>query len=193
MLYVIKLLSVNLSSAMLLITNAFSELWMYYDCIETELGSIMLLADHQGLRRLTVNSPGYMPDESWQHNPSFMEPFIRQLNEYLLGTRQRFTFPLAPQGTLFQQQIWHAIADIPFGKTSSYEQIALDIGNPAASQAIGMAKNVNPIPIIIPCHRVLNSDQNLCGYRYGADMVALLLALESGKTILIEEHQHELA
>ncbi|WP_258179872.1 methylated-DNA--[protein]-cysteine S-methyltransferase [Photobacterium angustum] len=178
---------------MLLITNAFSELWMYYDCIETELGSIMLLADHQGLRRLSVNSPGYYPDESWQHNPSFMRPFIRQLKEYLLGSRKRFTFPLAPQGTMFQQQIWHAIADIPFGETSSYEQIALDIGNSAASQAIGMAKNVNPIPIIIPCHRVLNSNQNLCGYRYGAEMVELLLALESGKAILIKEPQHEIA
>ncbi|EAR53504.1 hypothetical 6-O-methylguanine-DNA methyltransferase [Photobacterium sp. SKA34] len=193
MLYVINLLSVNLGLAMLLITNAFSELWMYYDCIETELGSIMLLADHQGLRRLTVNSPGYYPDESWQHNPSFMRPFIRQLKEYLLGSRKRFTFPLAPQGTMFQQQIWHAIADIPFGETSSYEQIALDIGNSAASQAIGMAKNVNPIPIIIPCHRVLNSNQNLCGYRYGAEMVELLLALESGNVIIIKEPQHQIA
>ncbi|KJG14677.1 6-O-methylguanine DNA methyltransferase [Photobacterium iliopiscarium] len=164
---------------------------MYYDCIETELGNIMLLADHQGLRQLSITSPSYSPNEIWQHNPEFMAPFIRQLKEYLIGSRKKFTFPLAPQGTLFQQQIWHAIADIPYGETVTYEQIAANIGNTKATQAIGMAKNVNPIPIVIPCHRVLNSHNSLCGYRYGEEIVALLLALEAGDTILLEEHQND--
>ncbi|HIF9455603.1 TPA: methylated-DNA--[protein]-cysteine S-methyltransferase [Photobacterium damselae] len=160
---------------------------MFFDFIETELGKILLLADYQGLRQLTVCHPGYRPNESWQYNPNFMRPYTLQLKEYLAGKREKFTFTIAPQGTQFQQKIWAAIVNTPYGQTTTYHQIAEKIGIPSATQAIGIAKNVNPIPIVIPCHRIINTEHCHCGYRYGCDVVDKLLALESRKLKLVEE------
>ncbi|MFC1503187.1 methylated-DNA--[protein]-cysteine S-methyltransferase [Pseudomonadota bacterium] len=158
---------------------------MHYDYLDTVLGKIYLLADNKGLRQLIVGSAGFCPDVSWERNVDAMKPYINQLKEYLDGKRRTFTLPLAPQGTAFQQQVWHSLTEIPFGQTRNYQQIAKKIGKPLAGQAIGMAKNVNPIPIIIPCHRVRNGSDSLCGYRYGREMVSQLLALESGQVSLL--------
>jgi len=157
---------------------------MYYDYLDTVLGKIYLLADDQGLRQLTVGSGGFCPDSSWDHSPEFMREYITQLQEYLQGQRKAFTLPLAPQGTHFQQQVWKAICAIPFGSSYSYQQIAEKIHQTTAFQAIGMAKNVNPIPIIIPCHRVKSDHDQQSQCRYGQDIIAQLLALESGKLTL---------
>ncbi|WP_299018237.1 methylated-DNA--[protein]-cysteine S-methyltransferase [uncultured Photobacterium sp.] len=161
---------------------------MYYDCLDTILGNIFLLADHQGLRQLTIGSDGFCPNTNWEHNPQFMSEYIHQLQQYLEGQRKTFTIPLAPQGSKFQQQVWQAITDIPYGSTSTYQQIAKAIHLPNVIQAIGMAKNVNPIPIIIPSHRVQSENNQLISSRYGKQFVLLLRALESGEIIL---HQTE--
>jgi methylated-DNA-[protein]-cysteine S-methyltransferase len=158
---------------------------MYYDVIDTVLGKVYLLADSKGLRQLTVGSAGFCPDSSWEHDPGAMKPYTNQLSEYLSGKRQKFTIPLAPQGTPFQQQVWQTLTEIPFGETFNYQQIADKLGTSSAAPAIGITRNVNPIPIIIPCHRVLNSNNSLCNYRYGQEVVSQLLALESGQLSLI--------
>lgn len=157
---------------------------MYYDVLDTVLGKIYLLADEQGLRQLTIGSGGFSPDTSWIHSPEFMKRYTTELQEYLQGQRKSFTIPLAPQGSEFQQQVWEAISEIPYGCTSTYPQLAETIQLSHATQAIGMAKNVNPIPIIIPSHRVQNENNQLVGSRYGINFVLLLRALESGEVRL---------
>jgi O-6-methylguanine DNA methyltransferase len=101
-----------------------------------------------------------------------------QIKEYLDGERGTLSFPCRVEGTLFQKQVWEAISKIPYGETRSYSDIAEDIGNPSASRAVGAAANANPLPLIIPCHRVLGSDGDLTGFVAGIDMKELLLRLE---------------
>lgn len=103
----------------------------------------------------------------------------RQLEEYFAGKRTIFDLPLAPQGTPFQQDVWHALCTVPYGKTASYGQIAARIGRPKACRAVGMANHTNPIPIFIPCHRIIGANGNLTGYGGGLDIKRALLALEA--------------
>jgi methylated-DNA-[protein]-cysteine S-methyltransferase len=106
-----------------------------------------------------------------------------QLIEYLQGKRTVFDMPLAPEGTAFQRQVWEALLEIPYGETYSYGRLARDIGKPGAARAVGMANNRNPIPVIIPCHRVIGADGSLTGYGGGLPMKERLLALEKGKAM----------
>lgn len=107
----------------------------------------------------------------------------KQLEEYLNGSRTTFDLPLNPQGTEFQRSVWKALCDIPFGETRSYKQVAIAVGNPKASRAIGMANNKNPIMIFVPCHRVIGSNGKLVGYAGGLDIKEKLLSIEKGKSI----------
>jgi methylated-DNA-[protein]-cysteine S-methyltransferase len=103
-----------------------------------------------------------------------------QLAEYFAGQRREFDLPLAPAGTRFQLRVWDALRAIPYGRTTSYGQIARQIGLlPSASRAVGTANGSNPIPIIVPCHRVIGADGSLTGYGGGLDRKRLLLDLES--------------
>ena len=102
----------------------------------------------------------------------------RQLSEYFAGHRKVFDLPLAPGGTAFQQAVWKALAAIPFGDLRSYRDIAEEIGKPNAVRAVGAANGRNPIPIVVPCHRVIGSDGSLTGFAGGLDMKRALLALE---------------
>lgn len=114
-------------------------------------------------------------------------PLIRQcceeLQEYFAGCRQSFDVPLAPSGTPFQQRVWNALCQIPYGKTRTYGEVAKMAGNPKASRAVGMANHCNPILILIPCHRVIGSDGSLTGYAAGLETKKYLLQLE-------KEHGH---
>ncbi|MDR1463112.1 MAG: methylated-DNA--[protein]-cysteine S-methyltransferase [Azoarcus sp.] len=101
-----------------------------------------------------------------------------QLEEYSTGQRKTFDLPLNPIGTKFQRYAWANLCDIPYGETRSYKQVAAATGNPAASRAIGMANNKNPIMIIIPCHRVIGSNGKLVGYAGGLPLKKRLLELE---------------
>lgn len=109
-------------------------------------------------------------------------PLLRQaaaeLREYFAGQRRQFTVPLAPKGTPFQQKVWKALQEIPYGETRSYKEIAIAAGNEKACRAVGMANNRNPLPIFIPCHRVVGSDGKLVGYAGGLDVKTFLLELE---------------
>lgn len=101
-----------------------------------------------------------------------------QLEEYFAGTRREFSVPLDMEGTEFQKKVWRALMDIPYGEVCSYSEIAEKVGSPKAARAIGMANHVNPIPVIVPCHRVTGKSGKLVGYAGGIDMKALLLELE---------------
>jgi methylated-DNA-[protein]-cysteine S-methyltransferase len=101
-----------------------------------------------------------------------------QLDAYFAGTLTRFTVPLAPRGTGFQQRVWAALQEIPYGETESYGQLAERIGSPGAARAVGLANGKNPIGIVIPCHRVVGSNGNLTGYGGGLDRKKQLLDLE---------------
>jgi methylated-DNA-[protein]-cysteine S-methyltransferase len=104
--------------------------------------------------------------------------FERQLVEYLTGKRRVFDLPLRLEGTEFQKEVWKAVALVPFGRTSSYGDIARLVGRPKASRAVGAANGANPIPIVIPCHRVIGSDGSLTGYGGGLDLKRRFLAHE---------------
>lgn len=107
-----------------------------------------------------------------------------QLDEYFAGKRQQFILPLLPQGTEFQNRVWEVLCTIPYGQTLSYMQVAQRLGNPNAARAVGMANNKNPIPILIPCHRVIGSNRKLTGYAGGLEIKEKLLTLEQGKVLL---------
>lgn len=101
-----------------------------------------------------------------------------QLMEYFAGKRRTFSLPLAPKGTPFQKEVWQALSSIPYGQTRSYADIAAQVGRPKAYRAVGMANNRNPIPIVIPCHRVVGSSGDMVGYAYGTKIKRYLLELE---------------
>jgi methylated-DNA-[protein]-cysteine S-methyltransferase len=107
---------------------------------------------------------------------------IKQLEEYFAGKRTTFDIPLAPSGTEYREKIWQALTTIPYGKTTSYKDIATLTGNPKASRAVGGANNKNPISIIIPCHRVVGASGRMVGYAGGVDKKEFLLALEHETT-----------
>lgn len=103
----------------------------------------------------------------------------RQIQEYFAGKRQVFDLPLAPKGTQFQHKVWQALIEIPFGETRSYGEIAKSIHQPKGSRAVGMANHKNPLPIFIPCHRVIGSNGKLVGYAGGLEIKKILLNVEN--------------
>ena len=111
--------------------------------------------------------------------PSTLSKIVfQQLDEYFAGTRTEFAFPYRLQGTIFQEKVWQALREIPYGETRSYKDIAEAIGHPKAFRAVGMANNANPIFIAIPCHRVIGANGSLVGYGGGLEMKKALLELE---------------
>jgi len=148
--------------------------------IESPVGPLLLAAGETGLRSIEfVNGRRLArPDSSWHEDASALQEPIRQLRAYFAGDLENFDLPLAPSGTPFQLNVWRRLCDIPFGKTISYGELARALGNPNASRAVGLANGANPIPIIIPCHRVIGSNGKLTGYGGGLPIKEKLLALE---------------
>ena len=103
-----------------------------------------------------------------------------ELREYLAGVRSRFTFHISPAGTDFERRVWEALQQIPYGATRTYGEIAASLGRPAAARAVGSANHKNPIPIVIPCHRVVAANGGLGGYGGGLELKRNLLDLEAG-------------
>ena len=118
-----------------------------------------------------------LPTEEIAETPVLREA-ARQLDAYFSGNLHRFSLPLSPVGTSFQKKIWQLLCEIPFGETATYGQIAARAGNPKASRAVGLANNRNPIPVLIPCHRVIGSNGKLVGYAGGLDIKRKLLDIE---------------
>ena len=132
-----------------------------------------LVQEGEVLARLDFDVPS-QPEEA---TPLLLEA-CRQLREYFAGERKAFALPLAPAGTEFQKKVWAALRDIPWGETRSYGDIARAIGKPAASRAVGMANGRNPLPIFIPCHRVIGTNGSITGYSGGLEKKRFLLRLE---------------
>lgn len=151
-----------------------------YATIDSPIGPLLLVADDHGLRRLGFQTGPHplCPDPEWnrvEHLPGEAEV---QLTEYFAGRRQRFEVPLAPRGTAFQQAVWTALREIPYGTTVAYGELARRLGRPGAARAVGAANAANPVPILIPCHRVIGSRGKLTGFGGGLAIKESLLALE---------------
>jgi len=147
---------------------------IYFDYFASPIGPLTVAADNDGLLRHILFSnqqqkiiKGRM---QWEYNPAFLTAARRQLLEYLRGKRQQFELPLAPVGTAFQLHLWQALAHIPFGSTWSYCQLAQYIGRPTAARAVGAAIGRNPLPIVLPCHRVIGQDGSLTGFSAGLEL-----------------------
>jgi len=117
-----------------------------------------------------------------EQNDEILEKTRKQVDEYLNGNRKEFDLPLLMVGTDFQRRVWSALMRVPYGATSTYGQIAEDIGSPRAVRAVGNANRANPVSIIVPCHRVIGSDGELVGYGGGLSLKEWLLRLEQGDT-----------
>ena len=128
-------------------------------------------------------------DQDWERDASPLIDLARlQLNEYFAGKRSRFEVPLDLRGTPFQEKVWRALLDIPYGETRTYAQIAAQIGSPSAVRAVGAANGANPVAIIVPCHRVVATGGGLGGYGGGLEIKKRLLALESGAGDSLFDH-----
>jgi methylated-DNA-[protein]-cysteine S-methyltransferase len=121
----------------------------------------------------------------WNKRDDDFDDVVTQLQEYFAGTRRQFDLPLAPEGTPFQQRVWRALLEIPYGETISYGELAGQIGQRNASRAVGLANGSNPLSIVIPCHRVIGANGKLTGYGGGLPNKERLLALERGERRLL--------
>src|SRR6266496_299692 len=159
----------------------------YYTQIESPLGPLLLAGDESGLRLIHFVNGRHSakPDPAWIDNPGQLREPVRQLRVYFAGELKEFDLPLAPDGTPFQQKVWRELCKIPYGETISYGELARRIDNPNASRAVGLANGSNPIPIIIPCHRVIGSNGKLTGYGGGLPIKEKLLALEKRQLRLL--------
>lgn len=159
----------------------------HWNRIESPVGELLLTAHEDELREIWfVNGrhPVSIPAGVRQGGELLAE-VERQLGEYFGGQRRTFDLPLAPQGTDFQRRVWKALLDVPFGTTVAYSDIATAVGTPAAVRAVGAANGRNPIPIVIPCHRIIGKDGSLTGYGGGLPVKRFLLRLEGATTRLL--------
>jgi methylated-DNA-[protein]-cysteine S-methyltransferase len=154
---------------------------VYYTTFESPVGPLLLAGDAGGLRLVSFESSKHAapPQASWKQDKAPFAEVIRQLQAYFRGELKTFDVLLAMEGTGFQLRVWNALRAIPYGETISYAQLAERIGNPKAVRAVGLANGSNPIPIIVPCHRVIGSDGSLTGFGGGLATKKILLELES--------------
>ena len=153
---------------------------MYYDYFDSPIGRLMLAMDGQGLRHIDFERGKY-PTEigpDWERGRGALHEVRSQLTAYFSGRLTTFDLPLAPNGTEFQQQVWLELLRIPYGATTSYGEIARRLGDPTASRAVGAANGRNPLPIVVPCHRVVGADGSLTGFGGGLPVKRFLLDLE---------------
>jgi methylated-DNA-[protein]-cysteine S-methyltransferase len=154
---------------------------MYYRYLATPVGDLLLAGDDDGLRLIGFpkGKMRHDPEADWIFNEKPFAEACRQLEQYFAGARKEFDLPLHLSGTDFQVQVLEALQEIPYGQTTSYGEIAKRIGRPRAMRAVGAANGRNPIPIIIPCHRVIGSSGDLTGFGGGLDIKEALLRLEA--------------
>jgi methylated-DNA-[protein]-cysteine S-methyltransferase len=159
---------------------------MLYDEIETPVGSLLVAADDAGLRRIHFPEEGRArrPESGWTRDPRPFARLRQQLEEYFAGRRRAFSLDLAPEGTEFQRETWRALTAIPYGETISYAELARRVGRPNASRAVGAANGRNPLPIVVPCHRVIGADGSLTGFGGGLPVKRALLELEGAACVV---------
>ena len=153
---------------------------LYWHEIDSPVGRLLLAGERESLIQVCFQSgprPA-RPQDCWIADAAPFRAVVAQLDEYFAGRRDAFDLPLAPRGTEFQRRVWRALTGIPYGKTVSYGELARRIGNPAASRAVGLANGANPLPNIVPCHRVIGANGSLTGFGGGLPIKRKLLALE---------------
>jgi methylated-DNA-[protein]-cysteine S-methyltransferase len=157
---------------------------MWFIEIDSPVGPMRLATDGAGLRRIDflTGLAGRQAPAGWMRAEAPLAGVVEQLKAYFAGALRDFNAPLAPQGTPFQQRVWRCLREIPYGETISYSELATRVGNPQAFRAVGLANGQNPIPILIPCHRVIGKDGTLVGYGGGLHIKEKLLALERGRS-----------
>ena len=165
---------------------------IYEASVASPLGRITVRTSERGIRAVTLGAFHLPPrtravkrDEvcvkangQKTRGAEWARQAARELEQYAAGKLQKFTVPVDAQGTPFQQQVWKALREIPYGETRSYGQIARQIGKPKAARAVGMANHDNPVALITPCHRVIASDGSLGGYALGLDKKFQILRME---------------
>ncbi|WP_406657476.1 methylated-DNA--[protein]-cysteine S-methyltransferase [Methanolobus sp. ZRKC2] len=143
----------------------------------TAIGKIGIVDNGNAITNLYFHGED-IPEDVVVNETELLNEAAMQLQSYLAGKRKDFTFPLAPDGTEFMHRVWDALREIPYGETRCYQEIAEIIGNQKASRAVGLANNRNPIPVFIPCHRVIGKNGKLTGYSGGLEVKEHLLKLE---------------
>lgn len=161
----------------------------FFERFETPIGALTLAADTEGLRHIEFPSNRHPVDRAhWRADAhGVVADTLRvartQLLEYFSGARKTFDLPLAPEGTPFQREVWRTLATIAYGQTWSYRELANAIGKPAAVRAVGAANGRNPLPIVLPCHRVIGADGRLVGFGGGLPIKTALLRLEGARFV----------
>ncbi|SDI41407.1 methylated-DNA-[protein]-cysteine S-methyltransferase [Ferrimonas sediminum] len=153
---------------------------MKYDQWPTPWGEVVAVVSDKGLVALGFQQ-GAQPltiEAHWQRCPQALQPVRTQFEEYVQGRRQRFDLPLDMRGTAFQQQVWQALVEIPYGETCAYSEIAERIERPKSVRAVGAANGRNPVAVVVPCHRVIGKDGSLTGYAGGVALKQALLEHE---------------
>ena len=151
-----------------------------YRSINSPIGLLTLAGQGDCLTNLVMETAAHPPSERnrWVEDKRAFPDVVAQIEEYFAGERTGFDAAIAPGGTDFQQRVWDALCEIPYGETRSYGEIARQIGQPRAARAVGLANARNPIPIIVPCHRVIGAKGSLTGYAGGLETKGALLDLE---------------
>lgn len=152
-----------------------------YLSMESPLGLLYIAATEKGLSSVSWSEPVDGEKYGLSDSDAVAEILHRaagELKDYFAGNLTRFTVPLDLVGTEFQKSVWASLLSIPYGETVSYRDIAVKLGNPRAIRAVGTANGRNPVPIIVPCHRVINANGQLGGYSGGLDKKTLMLQLE---------------
>ena len=153
---------------------------MNYQHLDTPIGTLRLASN--GMQLLKIEFEGHYNNDVVEASDAVLVNCAHQLTDYFAGKRQCFELPLWAKGTPFQQAVWDALADIPYGELRSYKDIAHSINNPAAVRAVGAASGRNPLPIVVPCHRVIGSNGSLTGFAGGLEAKRVLLQLEARLT-----------
>ena len=148
-----------------------------YTYVDTPIGAILVAGDDDAI--VEIRFAGAKPKTEWIRDDAALADAASQLRAYFSGERLAFEIPLKSRGTEFQQTVWTALRQIPYGETTTYAKIAERIGKPSAVRAVGAANGANPIPIVIPCHRVIGSNGSMTGFGGGIDVKRHLLALEA--------------
>lgn len=155
---------------------------MIFTYAPAPIGDLLVARDDDGavaeIRFAHDGRPAAAP-KAWIRNDKVLKEVVAQLRAYFAGELREFKLPLAFHGTTFQQRVWDRLQAIPFGETTTYGAIARDIGHPDAVRAVGAANGANPIPIVVPCHRVLGSNGSLTGFGGGIEVKRWLLAHEA--------------
>jgi methylated-DNA-[protein]-cysteine S-methyltransferase len=154
----------------------------YSSLFASPIGQLLLTSDGTSLTGLCMEAETVRSNQADKCADEVFTPVREQLEAYFAGERTDFDVALAPEGTPFQKRVWQALRDVPYGETISYSELARRVGKPGAARAVGAALGRNPIPIIVPCHRVIGADGSLTGFGGGLERKRKLLELETGRS-----------